>query len=273
MEAYLEVFSSFGNTFNLFTLIILEIVLGIDNIIFIAIICGYIQNKKEQKRARFLGLSLALIIRILLLTTISFIAKAIEPIFHIGTIPVSGRGIILFGGGMFLIIKTITEIYHKFKEADNHHEDGARKMTWAQAIFQIALIDVVFSFDSIITAVGVTSDNPNAAVALATMIMAVVVAMICMLLFAPYVSDFIEKYPTIKMLALTFLVVIGIILVVEALEDAHVLHLPEGINIKTYAYVALGFSILVETLNIRLNNVKLKKEERLAEMQQGREQK
>lgn len=272
MEAYLEVFSSFGNIFNLFTLIVLEIVLGIDNIIFIAIICSYIHNKKEQKRARFLGLSLALVIRIVLLTTISFIAKAVEPIFHIGSIPVSGRGIILFGGGMFLIIKTITEIYHKFKEADNHHEDNIRKMSWGKAIFQITMIDVVFSFDSIITAVGVTSDNPNAAVALATMIMAVVFAMICMLLFAPYVSDFIEKYPTIKMLALAFLVVIGIILVVEALEDAHVLHLPEGINIKTYAYVALGFSILVETLNIRLNNVKLKKEKRLAEMHQEDDQ-
>lgn len=260
MEAYLEVFSSFGNVFSLFTLIILEIVLGIDNIIFIAIICGYIPNKKEQKRARFIGLSMALIIRIILLSTITFISKAIEPIFHIGHIPVSGRGIILFGGGAFLIIKTITEIYHKFREADNLQSENARKMTWGQAIFQIALIDVVFSFDSIITAVGVTSDNPNAAVALATMIMAVVVAMICMLLFAPYVSDFIEKYPTIKMLALAFLVVIGIILVVEALEDAHVLHLPEGINIKTYAYVALGFSMIVEALNIRLKNVKEKKE-------------
>jgi len=260
MEAYLEVFSSFGGILSLFTLIILEIVLGIDNIIFIAIICSYISNKKEQKKARFIGLALALIIRIILLSTITFISKAVEPLFHIGHIPVSGRGIILFGGGAFLIIKTITEIYHKFREADHNQPESARKMTWTQAILQIALIDVVFSFDSIITAVGVTSDNPNAAMALATMIMAVVVAMICMLLFAPYVSDFIEKYPTIKMLALAFLVVIGIILVVEALEDAHVLHLPEGVNIKTYAYVALGFSMIVESLNIRLKNVKERKQ-------------
>ena len=108
------------------------------------------------------------------------------------------------------------------------------------------------------SAVGVTADNPNAALALATMIMAVIVAMVAMLLFAPYVSEFIEKYPTIKMLALAFLVVIGIILVMEALEDAHVLHLPEGVSIKTYAYVALFFSVIVESLNIRLKNVKEK---------------
>lgn len=253
------------------TLTLLEIVLGIDNIIFIAVICAYIPNRKEQSRARFIGLSLALLIRVILLTTISFIAKAVEPIFHIGSVPVSGRGIILFGGGLFLIIKTATEIYHKFREADNHQPESARKMTWGKAIFQIALIDVVFSFDSIITAVGVTSDNPNAAVALATMIMAVVIAMVFMLLFAPYVSDFIEKYPTIKMLALSFLVIIGIILIMEALEDAHVVHLPEGINIKSYAYVALVFSILVETLNIRLNNVKLKKERRLKETASNKE--
>jgi predicted tellurium resistance membrane protein TerC len=132
-------------------------------------------------------------------------------------------------------------------------------MTWTQAILQITLIDIVFSFDSIITAVGVTADNPNAALALATMVMAVVIAMIAMLLFAPYVSDFIEKYPTIKMLALSFLVVIGLILVVEALEDAHVIHMPEGLNIKVYGYVALAFSLIVETLNIRLKNVKERK--------------
>jgi predicted tellurium resistance membrane protein TerC len=259
MEAYLEVFSSLGGIISLFTLIVLEIVLGIDNIIFIAIICGYIPDRREQKRARFFGLMLALIVRIILLSMITFITKMIEPFFHLGSIPVTGRGLILFGGGAFLIIKTINEIRHKFKVADKEETAKKRHMTWTQAIFQITLIDIVFSFDSIITAVGVTADNPNASLALATMIMAVIVAMIAMLLFAPYVSDFIEKYPTIKMLALTFLIVIGIILVMEALEDAHLVHLPVGVNIKTYAYIALLFSIIVEMLNIRLNNVKLRR--------------
>lgn len=256
MEAYLQVFSSFDGILSLFTLVVLEIVLGVDNIIFIAIICGYIPNKKDQKRARFIGLALALVVRIILLSTISFITKMVDPFFYLGSIPVTGRGLILFGGGAFLIIKTVNEIYHKFKIADKEEAAKSRQMSWTKAIFQITIIDIVFSFDSIITAVGVTSDNPNAALALATMIMAVVIAMIAMLLFAPYVSDFIEKYPTIKMLALAFLVVIGIILVTEALEDAHVIHLPEGVNIKVYAYIALAFSVIVESLNIRLKNVK-----------------
>ena len=243
LDAFIEVFTTFGGIFSLFTLVILEIVLGIDNIIFIAIICGYIPTKKEQQRARFIGLMMALAVRIVLLSTISFITKMVDPFFFIGHIPISGRGIILFGGGAFLIFKTVTEIYHKFKIADKEETAKSRQLTWTQAILQITLIDIVFSFDSIITAVGVTSDNPNAALALATMIMAVVLAMIAMLMFAPYVSDFIEKYPTIKMLALAFLVVIGLILVLEALEDAHVLHLPVGVNIKTYGYAALSSSL------------------------------
>ncbi len=256
MEAYLEVFSSLPGVVSLFTLVILELVLGIDNIIFIAIICGYIPNKNERKKARTIGLMLALVVRVILLSFISFITKMTAPLFMIGDSPVTGRGLILFGGGAFLIVKTISEIYHKFKISDKEESAKSREMTWAAAIMQITLIDIVFSFDSIITAVGVTADNPNPALALATMIMAVVISMFGMLFFAPYVSDFIEKYPTIKMLALTFLIVIGIILVVEALEDAHMLHLPEGINVKTYAYIALAFSIIVETLNIRLRNVK-----------------
>lgn len=256
MEAYLEVFSSLTGIVSLFTLVVLELVLGIDNIIFIAIICGYIPNKLERKKARTIGLMLALIVRIILLSFISFITKMTTPIFSMGDIPVTGRGLILFAGGAFLIIKTINEIFHKFKIADKEETAKSRQMTWGAAILQITLIDIVFSFDSIITAVGVTADNPNPTLALATMIMAVVISMFGMLFFAPYVSDFIEKYPTIKMLALIFLIVIGIILVVEALEDAHLLHLPEGVNIKTYAYVALAFSVIVETLNIRLRNVK-----------------
>lgn len=259
MTDFFHIFTSLDGIISLFTLIVLEIVLGIDNIIFIAIICGYVTNKKEQQRARVIGLTMALVVRIILLSFISIISHATTPFWEPMGIPVSGRGLILFGGGVFLIIKTINEIYHKFKEADNEEKANSRKMTLTQAIIQITFIDIVFSFDSILTAVGVTMDNPHAGQALATMITAVVISMIVMLLFAPYVSGFIEKYPTIKMLALTFLVVIGIILVVESLEDAHVLHLPEGIDIKSYAYACLGFSIIVEMLNIRLKNVKERK--------------
>jgi predicted tellurium resistance membrane protein TerC len=119
-------------------------------------------------------------------------------------------------------------------------------------VLQVIIIDIVFSFDSIITAVGLSNHIP-------VMVMAVIVAMIVMLLFAPYVSTFIEKYPTIKMLALAFLVVIGIVLTLEALEDAHLIHMPAGVDIKSYAYIALAFSMIVELLNIRLRNVKERK--------------
>lgn len=236
----------------MFTLVLMEIVLGIDNIIFIAIICGYIPGKKNQQRARFIGLGLALGIRVVLLSFISYITQLKDPFMFIGKVPITGRGLILFIGGAFLIIKTVREIYHKFKIADHEEDKRAREMTMTQAIMQITFIDIVFSFDSIITAVGLSNH-------VSIMIVAVVISMIVMLVFAPYVSTFIEKYPTIKMLALSFLVVIGIVLVAEALESAEILHLPEGVDIKTYAYVALAFSMLVELLNIRLRNVKLKK--------------
>jgi predicted tellurium resistance membrane protein TerC len=252
MHDFLVPFESVSGVIDLFTLIVMEIVLGIDNIIFIAIICGYISSKKEQARARFIGLSMALVVRIILLSTISFITQLTDPFFHLGLYPVTGRGLILFAGGMFLIIKTTSEIYHKFKIADKEESAKSRQLTMGQAILQITFIDIVFSFDSIITAVGLSNHIP-------VMVMAVIVAMIVMLLFAPYVSSFIEKYPTIKMLALTFLVVIGLILTLESLEDAHILHLPEGVDIKTYAYIALAFSMIVELLNIRLRNVKERK--------------
>ena len=249
MHEYLTPFESITGIVDLFTLVLMEIVLGIDNIIFIAIICGYIASKKDQKRARFVGLSLALVVRIILLSTISWITGLVNPFFEMGHIAITGRGLILFTGGMFLIIKTVTEIYHKFKIADHEESAKSRQLTLMQAVIQITFIDIIFSFDSIITAVGLSNNVP-------IMVMAVVIAMVVMLLFAPFVSDFIEKYPTIKMLALAFLVVIGIILLVESLEDAHVLHLPEGVDLKMFSYVALAFSLIVELLNIRLRNVK-----------------
>jgi len=253
MDSFFEVLSDPANYLNLFILIVMEIVLGIDNIIFIAIICGYLPTKKEQQRARFIGLSMALVVRIILLSFISYITQMKDPFYTIGSIEITGRGLILFGGGMFLIIKTSIEIYHKFRIADNESTAKSRLTTMGKAILQITIIDIVFSFDSIITAVGLSNHIP-------IMIVAVIVAMIVMLLFAPHVSTIIDKYPTIKMLALTFLVVIGIILVVEALEDACGHFMPEGVDIKSYAYIALAFSVIVEFLNIRLRNVTAKSE-------------
>lgn len=231
---------------SLLTLTLLEIVLGIDNIIFIAIICGRLPHANQQQ-ARTLGLFLALIMRVLLLMLITEIASMTAPLFYIDAFGVSGRDIILFAGGVFLIIKTIIEIMHKFKVADDktYHE---KKITMTAAIMQIMLIDIVFSFDSILTAVGLSRQ-------IAVMILAVVISMIVMLFFAKYVSDFINKYPTIKMLALCFLVVIGILLVIESLH----LQSETSPNFKSYAYVAMAFSLVVELLNIRLRNVTNKK--------------
>lgn len=228
---------------SLITLVLLEIVLGVDNIIFIAIICGYLPHKKDQKKARVIGLSLALIMRILLLMTISWIAHLVHPLFYIGDFGASGRDMILFAGGAFLIIKTIKEIAHKFKLADHEKGVKATHLTMRQAIIQIFLIDVVFSFDSILTAVGLSN-------IIVIMVIAVTISMLVMLWFAPYVSEFISKYPTIKMLALAFLVVIGLLLVVESLH----LHI-EGVDFKSYAYAAMAFSVIVELLNIRMRNV------------------
>ncbi len=227
---------------SLITLIFLEIILGIDNIIFIAIICGYLP-KEDQKRSRTIGLMLAMLFRILLLLGISWLVHLVEPLFYVGTLGISGRDLILFAGGVFLVYKTFKEIYEKLKG----HEKGIEakkkdKMTVTQAIIQITIIDIVFSFDSILTAVGLSNDLP-------VMITAVVVSMFVMLMFAPYVSDFINKYPTMKILALAFLVAIGVLLM---LEGAHV-HVE-----KSYVYFGMGFSLIVELLNIRLRKIQHK---------------
>ena len=224
---------------QLITLVLLEIVLGIDNIIFIAILCGYLP-KSEQQRARVLGLSMALIMRVLLLMGISWLARLTKPLITIAAFDASGRDLILFAGGLFLIYKTVSEIYHKLKGHPEGVMPEEKKLTVSQVIMQITLIDVVFSFDSILTAVGLSNDLP-------TMIIAVIVAMIVMIFFARYVSDFINHYPTIKMLALAFLVCIGVLLLLESLH----IHVA-----KSYVYFGMAFSLLVELLNIRFRKVK-----------------
>ena len=143
---------------GLTTLVVMEIVLGIDNIIFIAILCGFLAKKEDQKRARTIGLTMALLIRILLLFTISWIIKLVNPLFYIREFGVTGRDLILFSGGVFLIYKTGQEIYHKLKGDGLEHGPKARTLTVTQAILQITLIDIVFSFDSILTAVGLSRD-------------------------------------------------------------------------------------------------------------------
>ncbi|MFI5218643.1 MAG: TerC family protein [Bacteroidia bacterium] len=241
-EFFAPLFSVEG-IISLGTLLLLEIVLGIDNIIFIAIICGFITNKKDQHKARVIGLTLALGMRIILLMTISWIARLVNPLFHIVDFGVSGRDLILFAGGIFLIIKTITEIRHKFKIAEHEEGPKSRLMTLTQAIIQITLIDIVFSFDSIITAVGLSNQ-------VVIMVLAVILSMFVMLMFAPYVSDFINKHPTIKMLALAFLVGIGILLIIESLH----IHID-----RTYVYVAMAFALVVEILNLRLRSLQHRK--------------
>jgi predicted tellurium resistance membrane protein TerC len=231
----IESLLTFDGFISLATLVLLEIVLGIDNIIFIAILCGYLP-RHEQQRARVLGLSLALIMRIILLMGISALTRMTKTLFSIAEWEVSGRDLILFAGGVFLIFKTFSEIIGKVKHNASHPEAKEKRLTMSQAIFQITLIDIVFSFDSILTAVGLSQH-------LEIMILAVTISMIVMIFFARYVSDFINRYPTIKMLALAFLLCIGFLLVVEALH----IHID-----RAYVYFAMAFSILVELLNIRV---------------------
>jgi len=225
---------------GLLTLVLMEIVLGIDNIIFIAILCGFLRKKEDQRKARTIGLSLALVMRVILLFTISWIVHLTSSLFAIYEFEVRGRDLILFSGGVFLIYKTVREIYFKLRGHEGGAKPKERTLTVQQAIIQITLIDIVFSFDSILTAVGLSND-------IVIMITAVVVSMFVMLFFASYVTDFVNKYPTIKMLALAFLVCIGLMLVIDSFH----LEIP-----KSYIYVALGFSLIVELLNIRYRRVK-----------------
>ena len=220
---------------GLLTLTALEIVLGIDNIIFISILASKLPGK-EQPRARRLGLTGAFFTRVLLLLSIAWVVKLTTPLFTVLTLPISGRALILIIGGLFLIGKATFEIHGKL-EGDEHSADGARgKSRLLGVVIQIMIIDIVFSLDSVITAVGMVDH-------VTIMIGANVVALGIMLLAATPISDFVEKHPTIKMLALSFLVLIGTNLVAEGLGQ----HIPKG-----YTYFAMGFSVGVEMLNIRL---------------------
>ena len=221
------------------TLTLLEIVLGIDNVIFIAILTGKLPADR-QTRARTIGISLAVITRILLLLAITWIMQLTQPLFTLFGNGLSGRDIILLAGGMFLIGKSTFEIHEKL-ESIEHARSAKAAANFASIILQVIVIDIVFSLDSVITAVGISGK-------LAVMIPAVVIAAAVMLFAAGSISAFVEKHPTMKILALAFLILIGAMLMVEGWnpEIAHELHL------KNYAYFAMAFSLLVELVNMRL---------------------
>ncbi|HUG18544.1 MAG TPA: TerC family protein [Planctomycetaceae bacterium] len=217
-----------------FSLTMLEIVLGIDNIVFISILASKLPQD-QQAKARTIGLSLAMITRILLLLMISWIIKLVDPLFELFGQEISGKDLILIGGGLFLVAKSTTEIHHKL-EGDERAEVKGEGVTFGGVIFQILLLDLVFSLDSVITAVGMVKE-------IGVMIAAVVVAVGVMLLSAGPINRFVEKHPTVKMLALSFLLLIGVTLIAEGFEQ----HISKG-----YIYFAMGFSIFVEMLNLRM---------------------
>lgn len=215
------------------TLTLLEIILGIDNIVFISILSNKLPEE-QQAKARRIGLALALIGRILLLLSINWIMTLTRPLFAVLEYEISGRDIILLVGGLFLIGKATTEIHDKLEGEDGEVGIGVTA-TFASVITQIFLLDLVFSLDSVITAVGMANH-------VEVMIIAVVIAIGIMMLTASSVADFISDHPTVKMLALSFLLLIGVTLVAEGLDQ----HIPKG-----YIYSAMGFSLLVEMLNLR----------------------
>ena len=216
------------------TLTALEIVLGIDNIIFISILVGRLP-KNVQQRARTIGLALAMITRILLLLSITWVMSLSADLFSVGSLGISGRDVILIGGGLFLLAKSTLEIHSGLEGEEQHHEAKIRA-TFTSVIVQIAIIDIVFSLDSVITAVGM-ADHVE------VMIAAVVVAVIVMMFLGGPIGDFVDRHPTIKMLALSFLILIGVMLVGEAFGQ----HIDKG-----YIYFAMAFSLGVEFINMRL---------------------
>ncbi len=237
----LELLSDPNTWISLVTLTLMEIVLGIDNIIFISIVAGKLPVE-NQGRARTIGLMCALVFRVILLLFISHIVAMKAPLFTIDLpfgikdFEATGRDIILFLGGLFLIAKSTTEIHGKLEGEEEEHAVKKVAHSLGKVIAQIVLIDIVFSFDSILTAVGLVEH-------VEIMIAAVIISIGVMLAFAKAISDFVNRHPTIKMLALSFLIMIGFMLVLEALHQ----HVPKG-----YVYFAMAFSLAVELLNMRL---------------------
>ncbi|HEY5753922.1 MAG TPA: TerC family protein [Chthoniobacterales bacterium] len=221
---------------SLLTLTVLEIVLGIDNLVFISILSSKVP-KEQQAKARTTGLTLALITRILLLLSIVWLTKLTAPLFQVFNHGVSGKDLILIAGGLFLIWKSTHEIHAKL-EGEDHEQGpvGKGQVSFGSVVFQILMIDIVFSLDSVITAVGMAQHVP-------VMVTAVVIALVIMLIAAGPISNFVERHPTVKMLALSFLLLIGVVLVADGWGQ----HIPKG-----YIYFAMAFSVGVEMLNLRM---------------------
>ena len=218
----------------LLTLTVLEIVLGIDNIVFISILAGKLRPE-DRARARKVGLSLAMIIRILLLLSITWVMSLTAPLFAVLGREISGRDVILLVGGLFLIGKSTLEIHEKLEGVEGHGSAKVAK-SFASVIIQILLLDIVFSLDSVITAVGMAED-------VAVMILAVIIAVGVMLVSSSAISEFVDRHPTVKILALSFLLLIGVSLIGEGLDQ----HIPKG-----YIYFAMAFSVFVEMINLRI---------------------
>jgi predicted tellurium resistance membrane protein TerC len=216
------------------TLVALEIVLGVDNIVFISILAGKLPAG-QQNRARNVGLGLALVMRVILLFSLSWVIALTAPLFTVLGQEISGRDLILLLGGLFLLAKATFEI-HENLEGEEGHASAKVAPTFTAVIVQILLVDAVFSLDSVITAIGMVDQ-------VAIMIAAVVIAILFMMVFAGTVAHFVQRHPTVKMLALSFLLLIGLTLLVEAFD----VHIPKG-----YVYFAMGFSVFVEMLNVRL---------------------
>jgi predicted tellurium resistance membrane protein TerC len=228
------------NWLALVTLTVLEIVLGIDNIIFISILVGKLPDR-QQPRARQLGLFLAMFLRIGLLASLAWLVKLTAPLFTVLRQEISGRDLILIVGGLFLLFKSTREIHERL-EGEEGEENARVVAKFSAVIFQVLLLDIVFSLDSVITAVGMANH-------LGVMITAVVLAVGVMMWAAKPISDFVARHPTIKMLALSFLLLIGVSLIAEGLD----VHIPKG-----YIYFAMAFSVLVEMLNLRESKLKRK---------------
>ncbi len=217
------------------TLTALEIVLGIDNIIFITILVSRLPEAQRQK-GRVIGLGLAMGTRILLLLTLTAIMRLVDPLFVVLGQELSGRDLILLAGGLFLLAKATMEIHHSLEGVEERETSGAASAGFFMVVAQIAVIDIVFSLDSVITAVGMANHVP-------VMVLAIVIAVVVMMLAAKAIGDFVDQHPTIKMLALSFLVLVGVTLIGEGLD----MHVPKG-----YVYFAMAFSFAVEMLNLRL---------------------
>ena len=256
----MEIFLHVDAWVALLTLTFLEIILGIDNIIFISISANKLPEE-QRKKATFLGLALAMITRILLLFSVSYLIAMKDPFWTIHSswfnVGFTGQSIILFLGGLFLLYKSTKEIHHKMEQSEHKEEENTPKKTttFSKVIVQIILIDIVFSFDSILTAVGMTNGVEGA---LTIMIIPVIISMIIMMVFANTVSTFVNNNPTIQMLALAFLILIGFMLIAEGAHLSHleIFNKSVGAVPKGYLYFAIAFSLGVEVLNMRIRKKK-----------------